>query len=700
MTDVLRLDAVGRALTRLDGPAKVAGAAPYAYEHPTDRPLHLYAVPATIARGHIRTIDTAAARSCPGVVAVLTHENALRLPGRDDAELAVLQDGEVAFRGQFVGGVIAETPEAARAAAALVRVGYEPLPHDVVLADDRADLYRPDKVNPNYPADTADGDADQAFGGASVRVARTYRTPWENNNPMEPHTTLARWDDDGLTLHDSTQGVHVVRTAIAEVFGLDPDRVRVIAPHVGGGFGSKGRPHAQVVLAALAAHLVPGRTVKFPLTRQQMFAVAGYRTPTIQRLRLGADADGHLVATAHDVVEQTSRIKEFAEQTALPTRSMYRSRTRGTTHRLAALDVPVPSWMRAPGETPGMFALECAMDELAEACGLDPIELRARNDTVVDPADGRPFSTRNLLACLHDGARRFGWDRRRPPGSVRDRGAWVGLGVASATYPARVRPGSVARVRYGGDGRYRVEIGAVDIGTGTWTALTQIAADALDVPVDAIDLAIGDTTLPDAVVEGGSMGLGSWGSAVVAAAGAFRTEHGHDPEPGAEASAGTPEDGVDEAFSLHSFGAHFVEARVDADTGEVRVPRMLGVFSVGRIVNPTTARSQFVGGMVMGLSMALHEHSVLDPRFGHIVTHDLAEYHVATNADVGDVDAVWLDEFDLRANPMGTHGIGEIGIVGAAAAVANAVYNATGIRVRDLPITPEKLITAGPPWSR
>jgi xanthine dehydrogenase YagR molybdenum-binding subunit len=467
--------------------------------------------------------------------------------------------------------------------------------------------------------------------------------------------------------------------------------VRVISPHVGGGFGSKGTPHANVVLAALAAKLVEGRPVKFALTRQQMFALAGYRTPTIQRVRLAADPDGYLVALAHDVVEQTSRIKEFAEQTAVASRTMYRATARRTAHRLARLDVPVPSWMRAPGETPGMYAAEAAMDELAEQCGLDPVELRIRNDPDVDPDTGLPYSHRDLVGCLREGARRFGWSERRAPGARRERDAWVGLGVAASTYPARVRPGSTALIRYGADGRYQVQIGAADIGTGTWTALAQIAADALRCPIDAIELAIGDTALPPAVVEGGSMGLGSWGSAVFAAAAAFRARHGEHPAAGDEASADTPEDAADSGYALHSFGAQFAEVRVDADTGEIAVPRMLGVFSVGRIVNPLTARSQLIGGMVMGLSMALHERSVLDPRFGHIVNHDLAEYHVPTNADVGEFEAIWLDEYDRHANPLGTHGIGEIGIVGAAAAVANAVYNATGIRVRDLPITPEHL---------
>lgn len=692
MTDVLRAAVTGRAVPRLEGPAKVAGTAPYAYEHPVERPLHLYGVQATVGRGRIRAVEAAHALATDGVVAVLTHENAGRLPGVDDAELAVLQSPDVAFRGQFVAGVVAETPETAREAARLLHIEYEPATHDAELRADRDDLYKPDHVNPGYPTDTEDGDVESALAAAPVRIDRTYSTPWQHNNAMEPHTVIAQWRDGKLTLHDSTQGVHRVRTAVAAAFGLAPDDVRVIAPHVGGGFGAKGTPHAHVILAALAAQFADGRPVKFPVTRQQLFAVAGYRTPTVQRMRIGADRDGRIVALAHDVIEQTSRIKEFAEQTATPSRMMYRAATRRTTHRLAALDVPVPSWMRAPGVTPGMYALESAMDELAEACGLDPIELRMRNEPERDPDSGKPWSSRNLAGCLREGARRFGWDGRSMPRRRRVDDAWVGLGVAAATYPARVRTGSTAVVRYGADGRYRVHIGAVDIGTGTWTALSQIAADALGCPLDAVDLAIGDTALPEAVLAGGSMGLASWGSTVVAAAREFRARFGTEPAVGDEASADTPQDAADADYALHSFGAHFAEVRVDAITGEVRAPRMLGVFSVGRIVNPMTARSQLVGGMIMGLSMALHEEGVLDPRFGHVVNHDLAEYHIAANADVGEIDAIWLDEHDPHANPMGIHGIGEIGIVGAAAAIGNAVYNATGIRVRDLPITADKLL--------
>jgi xanthine dehydrogenase YagR molybdenum-binding subunit len=693
MTERLQPRVIGTSLARLDGRAKVTGTAPYAFEHAVTDPVYLHPVQAVIARGRVTAIDAAAARALAGVIAVITHENAPRLASDEDRELWVLQSDEIHFRSQFIGAVIAQTPETARHAANLVRVEYAEQPHDAELRADRHDLYAPAQVNPFFPTDTDEGDVEAALGSAEVVVDQTYTTPMEHNNPIEPHTTVAIWAEGELTLYDSTQGAHTVRTTLAPVFGLDPQRIRVIAPYVGGGFGSKGTTHAHNVLAGLAAQVVAGRPVKFALTRQQMFSLAGYRTPTIQRIRLGADRQGRLTAIVHEVVEQTSKIKEFAEQTAVATRVMYASPNRRTTHRLAALDVPVPSWMRAPGEAPGMFAGEVAMDELAVACGLDPIELRIRNEPDIDPESGNPWSGRDLIGCLREGARRFGWERRDPTPGVRRQDGWlVGTGVASSTYPNFSIPGSRATIGYGQDQRYVVRIGAVDIGTGSWTALSQIAADALGCPVEAIRLEIGDTALPMASVQGGSTGISCWGSAIIAAARAFRDRHGADPTEGAEIEAEMPENPDAERYAIHSFGAQFAEVRVHADTGEIRVPRMLGVFSVGRIINPRMARSQFIGGMTMGLSMALHEDSVVDPRFGHVVNHDFAGYHIAANADIGDLDAIWLDESDPHVNPMGARGIGEIGIVGAAAAIANAAYHATGIRVRNLPLTADKFL--------
>ncbi|MCE3552961.1 xanthine dehydrogenase family protein molybdopterin-binding subunit [Pseudonocardia sp. RS11V-5] len=697
MTATLEPRAIGRDLARRDGAAKVRGTAVYADETPVADPLFCRIVQATVARGRVTEVDTADAAALDGVVTVLTSTDAERLASTDDAELAVLQGTEVGFRGQIVAAVLAETDEVAREAVDLVRVTYAAEEHDARLAADRDDLYTPESVNPTYPPDTHEGDMAAAMAEAPMTLEATYTTPMHHNNPMEPHATTALWDASGaghLTLWDSTQGVHPVRQTVTQIFALEPEQVRVICPFVGGGFGSKGTPHANVIMAALAARAVPGRPVRFALTRQQMFSLAGYRTPTIQRMQLAAERDGRLRGIAIDVVEQTSRIKEFAEQTGVPTRNMYAASNRRTTHRLAALDVPVPSWMRAPGECPGMFGPEVAMDELAAALGIDPVELRIRNEPEVDPETGKPFSSRNLVACLREGAERFGWaGRDHRPGVRLEDGWWVGTGVAASVYPTMRMPKSTATVTYDA-GRFVGRIGAADLGTGAWTVLPQITADALGVPVEDVDVLIGDTDHPEASVAGGSSGTTTWGSALVEAVREFRDKYGDHPHDGDAASGSVNPNAAEEDYAMSAFGAQFAEVRVHADTGEVRVPRLHGVFAAGRIVNPRLARSQFLGGMTMGLGMALHEQSLLDPRTGHVVNHDLAEYHVPANADVDDLQAHWIDEDDPYVNAMGSKGIGEIGIVGTAAAVANAAWHATGVRVRDLPVTLDRVLPA------
>jgi xanthine dehydrogenase YagR molybdenum-binding subunit len=690
--------AVGRPLDRIDGPLKVTGTAPYAFEYPAENVGYLYAVQSTIAKGRIVSIDTSRAAALPGVVTVLTHENAIRISSPDDEALRVLQTDAVAYHGQIVAAVVAQTSEIARHAASLIAVTYEQQPHDVELRADHPGLYAPKQVNAGFETDTAEGDFESAIASAAFSVDHTYTTPHYHNNPLEMHATMAAWNDDGVTLHDSNQGPHGVRDDVAKAFALPPERVRVISPYVGGGFGSKAFTHPHVILTVMAAKLA-GRPVKCMLTRQQMFSLVGYRTPTIQRVRLATDRDGRLTAIVHEVIEQTSTIEEFAEQTAVATRMMYAAPNRRTTHRLAKLDVPTPSIFRAPGETPGMYALESAMDEMAIACGLDPVEFRIRNEPAIDPDTKHPFSSRGLVACLREGARRFGWEGRDPTPRARRDGRWlIGSGVASSTYPTR-RRASQALARVDRTGDYTVLIDASDIGTGTWTALTQIAADALGVPLERVRVEIGDSALPRAPGAGGSMGLVSWGSAIVDAAQKLRArlhdDHGGVvPADGLEASGETGPIPEADKLSMHAYGAQFAEVRVDADTGEVRVPRLVGVFAVGKVINAKTGRSQLLGGMTMGLSMALHEETVLDPRFGHYANHDLAEYHIATNADVGSVEVHWIDEHDPHVNPMGAKGIGEIGMTGTAAAIANAVHHATGVRVRDLPVRLDKLLTA------
>lgn len=688
---------------RVDGHDKVTGRATYAVEHrgePFGRDaLHLWLVQSTVARGRVIRVDPSMALDHADVVAVLDHTNAPRLHGPDDGEpdreLWVLQDDRVDFRGQIVAVVLARTPEAAREGAALVNVVYEQEPHEAEFSLD-AESYEPETVNPAMPATTDEGDVDAALAAAAVVVEQTYETAYEHNNPLEPHGLVAHWDGQTLTLADSTQGVHPVAQTLAPLLGLEREQVHVVAPYVGGGFGSKGLPHAPemaAVLAAMSGLAGDGRAVRLAVTRQQMFALTGYRTRTRSTFRLGAHPDGRLLAIDHQVLEQTSRWKEYGEQTAAPTRMMYAAENRRTGHRLIPLDVAVPSWMRAPGEMPGMFAHEVAMDELAEACGVDPIELRVRNEPEIDPETSKPYSSRRLVECLERGAERFGWaDRSAAPRSTTRGEWWVGTGVAAATYPAMRMPGNSARVTSQDAGHYEVAIGSVDIGTGARTALLQIAADALEVDAACVRLAIADSSLPPASVAGGSSGTSSWGSAIVAAAQRFRADHGDHPDPGLATTASAADDPRTEEFATHSFGAVFAEVHVHRWTGELRVPRLLGVYSVGRVINPMTARSQFLGGLVMGLSAGLFEESYRDARFGHVVTQDLATYHVASHADVLGVEAEWLDEDDPVVSPMGSRGIGEIGIVGTAAAVANAAHHATGVRVRSIPITADRFL--------
>ncbi|MQA94374.1 MAG: molybdopterin-dependent oxidoreductase [Streptosporangiales bacterium] len=696
-TDIERV--TGTALDRVEGRDKVTGLARYAYEYPADDIAYVVPVPAAIARGTITGIDPGDALAVPGVLTVLSFRNAPPLAG-NDPELRIFSSDRVSYRGQMVAAVVADTLEAAAEAARLVHVGYDAEPHDVLLRPDHPEAYVPEKVNPSFPAVSEQGDVEAALGDAAVTVDTTYTTPAYHNNAMEPHATLAVWSGDRLTAYDSNQGSSTARDMLAAAFGLEPGQVRVVSPHVGGGFGSKGTPRPQIVLAALAARAV-GRPAKVALTRQHMFAVTGYRTPSIQRVRLGADASGRMTALAHEVEEQTSTLKEFAEQTAVPSRMMYAAPNRLTTHRVVALDVATPSWMRAPGECPGMYALESAMDELAVACGLDPIELRVRNEPEEDPESGLPWSSRNVVACLREGAAWFGWAGRDPAPGVRRDGRWlVGTGVAASTYPARRRP-SEATARATADGRFTVRIAAADIGTGSRTALTQIAADALGVPPERVDVRIGDSALPTASLAGGSMGTASWGSAVAMACVRLRERldgaGGEVPEDGIEARYDTADDiKADAAYARHAFGAQFAEVRVDPGTGEIRVPRLLGVFAAGRIINAKTARSQFIGGMTMGLAMALLEESVPDAEFGGFLNHDLAQYHVPANADVANIDARWIEEDDPHLNPMGSKGIGEIGIVGTAAAIGNAVHHATGVRFRDLPIRPDRVLDRAP----
>ncbi|MFE4678912.1 xanthine dehydrogenase family protein molybdopterin-binding subunit [Streptomyces sp. NPDC056723] len=690
---------VGASYTRVEGLEKVTGAARYAGDVPAAELAHGWLVLSTVARGRIRSIESDPVRAMPGVLAVLHHGNAPRVDGnyvgmlgRPDPIVEVFQHDRVPFVGWPVALVVAETTEQAREAAEALVVRYDEEPHDVAFSAGHAGIYTPD--GDGMLAEKGDLAAELA---ASVHVVDAeYTTPEEHHSSMEPHAAMARWDGGRLEVVDSNQGSMWVAQELAKLFSLDPASVRVRSEHIGGAFGSKGvRVHQ--ILAVMAATVLD-RPVRVVMTRRQMFSLVGYRSPTAQRVRLGADADGRLRALDHQAHSLTSTVHEFVEASAGFGRPMYAADAHRSVNRVVRLDVPTPTFMRAPGEAPGSFALESALDELAERCGMDPIALRARNEPDVGPVSGLPFGSRNLLACFDEGARRFGWADRDPRPGVRREGRWLlGTGTAAATFPVIVAP-STAAVTAEADGTFTVRIGASDVGTGARTALTLLAAEALEVAGERVHVRIGDSDFGPAAISGGSMGTRSWGWAVTAAGRDLREQlalGGDIPPQGITVRSDTSAAvGSLTQKERHSFGAQFAEVAVDVTTGEVRVRRMLGVFAAGRIVNPLTARSQFIGGMTWGLSMALHEEAVRDQATGGHVGADLAGYHFAANADVPLIEADWVDDPDAD-DPVGIKGIGEIGIVGAAAAVANAVWHATGVRHRHLPIRPDRVLSAG-----
>ncbi|MFJ4293027.1 molybdopterin cofactor-binding domain-containing protein [Cupriavidus sp. NPDC089707] len=738
---------VGLPVDRVDGRLKVTGRATYAYEQRVAGaapPAYGYIVGATVARGRILAIDTRQARQAPGVLHVMTHLNAPAQPPfgpsvpptpRDVFTRArpYLASDHVRYYDEPVALVVAETFEAARAAAALVQVRYQAAKGEFELAPRLAEAYKPPRTNAGFAPDSATGDFESAFSQAAVALDVTYATPYQSHNPMEPHATMAVWSDAGLTVYTGTQTVSNFQAGLAATLRIPPERVRIVSPFTGGGFGAKLIVHADTVLAALAARELR-RPVKIALTRQQMYANAGHRAAMSHRVRLGADRDGRLSAMAYEVWSATCRFEEFCEQTAVFARALYAAPHRTTRHRLVPVDLNRGEWMRSPGEAPGMQAFECAMDELAERLGLDPIELRVRNEPGREPETGLPYSTRNLVDCMRTGAGRFGWQRRRAaPRSVRE-GRWlVGMGMAAAIRPNYLGA-AAAQVAMDIRGRVTVRLDMTDIGTGTYTILAQIAAESLGVPLNWVRVELGDSRFPRTAGSGGSWGAASSGSAVADACGqlkrrivsAARGRDGVAPAEGAAtdvrfangaitlngrtqrlddllprvAPGGLQAEGrvagMDEAYkaySQHAYGAHFAEVAVDADTGEVRMRRMLAVIGAGRILNPKTARSQILGGMAWGIGAALMEQTLLDARYGNFINHDLAEYHVPVNVDVAQMDVVFLEEPDFNANPLGVKGLGELGVCGAGAAVANAVYNATGVRVREFPVTLDKLLT-------
>ncbi len=711
---------VGEPLVRVDGRLKVTGAAKYAYEFRQSPDCVVgFVVQSTIGRGRIRAIDTREAATMPGVLLVLTHENAPPQGSGDHREAHPLLTGpEVRYWGEPVAFVVADSFERARAAAYAVAVTYDREDAVHTLGEGMRHAVVPKPSGDTKP-DSEVGDFAGAYAHAPVRLDVTYTTPLETHAMMEPHATIAWWDGDKLTLQTANQMLNRGQKIVGKTFDMPPEDVRLLSPYIGGGFGAKLWANADAILAAMAARKLQ-RPVKVALTRQQVFHVTTHRSDTVQRLRFGAHTDGRIVAIGHDVFSANAVGEPGFENAAQQTRSLYAGPNRLTRHRLATIDIPVASAMRAPGEAVGLLALECAMDELAERLGIDPIELRRRNEPAEDPERHVPYSSRHLIACLDEGAKRFGWDRRdTQPGRRRD-GPWlVGMGVAAAPRGNPLQP-SEARVRLGGDGIVVVTMAMTDIGTGTYTILTQIAAEMMGVSPGEVRVELGDTNFPEASGSGGSFGAASSGSALYVACEALREKLARKAgvEPASATFAGghmvsngasralaelAGPDGIEaegaikpgatiKNFSQQSYGAQFAEVGVDADTGEVRLRRMLGVFTAGRVLNERTARSQAIGGMIFGVGAALEENLVMDGRFGSFVNHDLAEYHVPVHADIPELDAYFLPELDDKANPLKSKGVGELGICGAGAAVANAVYNACGVRVRDYPVTLDKII--------
>jgi xanthine dehydrogenase YagR molybdenum-binding subunit len=696
---------IGQPLDRVDGRLKVMGRAPYAFEHRTPQPAaYGFILGATIAKGRIADIDVAAAETAPGVLLVMTHRNAPKqapfgpptVPtNRFQRARPYLADDRVRHWGEPVALVVAETFEAARAAASLVKVAYAAEDKKIGLREHLSEAWAPEKIQVGLKTDSSIGDFEAAFVVGEVTVDAEYHVAQQHHMALEPHASIASWEGDQLTLVTATQVVSSARACVAATLEIPKEKVRIVSPYVGGGFGGKLGVRADALLSAFAARAL-GRPVKVAQTRQQIFYVAGHRAESIQRIRLSAGKDGRLTGVSHDVVMQNCPTEDYAEQTAAQTRSLYGAPSIRTTHRLVNLDMQGGEPVRAPGEAPGMLALESAVDELAVKLGMDPVELRILNDTQTDPEKKVPFSHRNFVGCLREGAARFGWaDRPKTPRSRKEGSTLIGYGVSAAMRPNYINA-ATAHASITPDRKATIRIDMTDIGTGAYTILTQVAAETLGLPTKDVTVLLGDSLYPPSPGAGGSWGAASSATATLEACKALKEKMAATNQPVALEATGSVKAMKDNPdyknFAQYCFGAHFAEVGVDEDTGEIRLRRMLGVFSAGRILNAKTARSQLIGGMIWGVSSALFEEAVNDARFGHVANGDLAEYHVAAHADAPNVDAVFLDERDDKANPLGAKGIGELGICGAGGSIANAVFNATGVRARKFPITLDQVI--------
>jgi xanthine dehydrogenase YagR molybdenum-binding subunit len=729
---------------RYDGVAKVTGTAKYAAEftEPFTKKDMIYAwlVQSTIANGTILSMDTAAAEKGSGVVAVLTPFNAPKLPVTPPKppakrHLSLLQDKDVHYNGEPIAVVVARSLVEARRAAGLLKVKYKEMPAQLNFMGRLAEARLPKSPGKAQP-DTHRGDIDAAMAKAVVTVEETYITPIQNHNPMEPHATLAWWEGDKLNVYDSTQYISGVKQSLATALGIPLDFVRVQCPYTGGGFGCKGSTWSHVVLAALAAQVVK-KPVKLVLDRMQMFGPVGARPTTVNRIKLAATPDGKLVGVRHDAVMNTSTMEDFVEHSAEPSRLLYASEANFTTEKLVDMNIGVATFMRAPGESTGTATLEIAMDELAHKLKMDPVQLRVVNYAQNDPSHDRPWSSKHLKECYTQAAQRFGWEKRNAePGLMTDGDAMIGYGMATATYPAN-RSAAMAVVRILPNGRAFAGSGTQDLGTGTYTIMAQTAAAELGIDPKLVDVKLGDSTLPKAPVSGGSQSTASVCPAVQEAAKQAKLKlvqmAVHDaksPLYNADAAGvtmkdgniflkadttkselvnallarnggqaveatGSAEPGEDKtSMSTQSFGAVFAEVAVDKHTHMVKVRRLVATYDIGTLMNDVTGMNQLVGGLVWAVGFALTEATVIDPVYGRTVNENLAEYHVPVNADIGSIDVTVLNVPDTKFNPLGARGIGEIGITGATAAIANAIFNATGKRVREYPITPDKILEA------
>jgi xanthine dehydrogenase YagR molybdenum-binding subunit len=731
---------IGLPLTRRDGILKVTGGARYGADHHPPGMLYAVAATSTIARGRVAALDVAAAEAHPGVVAVMTPSSKPPLFDDPDAKthslmfrLDLLQSDRVRYANQPIAVVVAETLEAASEGAILLAPRYEDEGAHVGLDD--VESFTPAAVGPGFPANIEVGDVEAGLAAAACRIEATYETPAQYHNPIEPHAVVAQWEGERLTLDMPTQGLAMAQARIAALFGIPPENILIRSPFLGGGFGGKGLAGAQI-LGIMAARLA-GRPVKLVLRRDQMFGSVGHRPPTRQTLRLGADTDGTLRAIDHHTKTATSTFDDFIEAASGSSHTLYASPAIRTSHEAVRLDIGTPTFMRAPGHAPGSLALESALDEMAEACGMDPLAFRLRNYAEIEPMTGKPFSSKALRECYAQGAERFGWNLRSlAPRQLRDEsGLLVGWGVGTATFPALMFMGQ-ARAVIRRDGTGLVESGAHDMGQGAWTAFAQIAADGLGLDMDQVEFRAGTSDLPDAGIAGGSAHTATAGMAIHGAGGdaiaklaALATEDERSPLYGAGNAGviarggrlvrrddetrseryadilaragldeiegrgtGTPDPVAQANYAMHAHGAVFAEVKVDPALGQIRVTRLVGAFAAGRIINPRLVRSQYYGGMIWGVSFALHERAIMDPRSGRTLNANLGEYLVPVNADIPSLDAILVEEHDPYVNALGIKGVGEIAITGTAGAIANAVWHATGRRLRRFPMTLDQLI--------